>query len=134
MKNVKFYTKNDNSDKKNANVCHKNDNRIFHVAGDENVVNLTFVTSNWPFNDLQKQIFSCILFVPSRLTRWYTTRPCLKKFIILPSPTPKPIKILSQVKIEKNRFLLCQCACHCQILAKSGQNYRNSGTNKYLAT
>ena len=57
MKNVKFYTKNDNSDKKNANVCHKNDDRIFYVAGDENVVNLTFVTSNWPFNDLQKQKF-----------------------------------------------------------------------------
>ena len=46
MKNVNFYTKNDNSDKKNTNVCHKNDDRIFYVAGDENVVNLTLVTSN----------------------------------------------------------------------------------------
>ena len=40
MKNVKFYTKNENSDKKYANVCLENDDRIVRQENDDFLGNL----------------------------------------------------------------------------------------------
>ena len=56
MKNVKFYTKNENSDKKYANVCLENDDRIVRQENDDFLGNLKKVPPHWVMIDLHSSI------------------------------------------------------------------------------